>query len=122
MMKHLYLAAAALLALSGPLHAQGMSMPGHSMAPASPDASGSSAGYMDAMHGMNEGMAIKPTGDADRDFAAMMLAHHQGAVAMAKVELRYGKDAKLRRMARTIIAAQEREITVLQAWLSAKAH
>jgi uncharacterized protein (DUF305 family) len=85
-----------------------------------PNPGSADSAYMDAMHGMNDAMAVKPTGDADRDFARMMLAHHQGAIAMAKVELQYGKDAKLRRLARAIIAAQEKEIAVMQAWLASK--
>ena len=35
-------------------------------------------------------MAIKPTGDVDRDFVAMMVPHHQGAIDMAQAVLRYG--------------------------------
>ncbi|GAA3997016.1 hypothetical protein GCM10022211_02820 [Sphingomonas humi] len=57
------------------------------------------------------------TGDQDRDFARMMIAHHQGAIDMARIELGRGKDPGLRRMAREIITAQEREITELNAYL-----
>lgn len=56
------------------------------------------------------------TGDPDRDFVAMMLPHHQGAVDMAKVELRYGHDPVLRRLARNIVAAQDREIELMRHW------
>ena len=55
---------------------------------------------MQAMERMDSGMmAAKPTGDPDRDFAAMMIPHHQGAIDMAKVELIYGRDPVLRRLA-----------------------
>ena len=63
--------------------------------------------FMDSMRSMNKGMNAPMTGDADKNFVAMMRPHHQGAIAMAKVELRYGKDRKLRRLARAIVTAQE---------------
>ena len=65
---------------------------------------------MEAMHGM------QMTGNPDKDFAAMMIPHHQGAIDMAKVELQYGKDPILRAMAEAIIKAQEQELTELKGW------
>jgi uncharacterized protein (DUF305 family) len=56
------------------------------------------------------------TGDADKDFVAMMIPHHQGAVDMARAELRYGKDAQIRKLARGIVAAQIREIAQMKEW------
>jgi uncharacterized protein (DUF305 family) len=58
-------------------------------------------------------MAAKPTGDPDRDFAAMMIPHHQGAIDMAKVELIYGRDPVLRRLAQGIIVEQQQEIELM---------
>jgi hypothetical protein len=52
-----------------------------------------------AMTKMMNDMAAKPTGDIDRDFVAMMSPHHQGAIDMAVIELRYGKNEQLRRIA-----------------------
>ena len=57
-----------------------------------------------AMNEMMADMTIKPTGDLDRDFVAMMVPHHQGAVDMANAELQYGHDEQLRRLAREIVA------------------
>jgi uncharacterized protein (DUF305 family) len=54
------------------------------------------------------------TGDADHDFASAMIPHHQGAIDMARVELLYGKDPVLRRMAQEIIVTQQQEIDVMQ--------
>jgi len=72
--------------------------------------------FMESMQTMMKDMNVKPTGDADKDFVDMMLPHHQGAVAMAKVELRYGKDPMLRELATSIVAAQEKEIGMMKAW------
>jgi uncharacterized protein (DUF305 family) len=69
---------------------------------------------MQAMDRMNTGMAAaRPTGDPDRDFAAMMIPHHQGAIDMAKVELIYGRDPVLRRLAQGIIVEQQQEIELM---------
>ena len=67
-----------------------------------------------AMDRMHTDMAIAPSGDPDRDFAAMMIPHHQGAVDMAKVELQFGKNPVLRRLAQGIIVEQLQEIEVMQ--------
>ena len=69
---------------------------------------------MKAMQGM------QMTGDTDRDFAAMMIDHHQGAIDMAKAELEHGKDPEMRKMAEEIIAAQEKEIAMFNASLPAR--
>ena len=72
------------------------------------------------MDSMNHAMAAAPvTGDPDRDFVAMMMPHHQGAIDMARTELRYGRDPALRRLARGIVAAQVREIAAMRRWQSA---
>lgn len=68
-----------------------------------------------AMARMHEGMAAaKPTGNPDRDFATMMIPHHQGAIDMAEIQLRFGKDERLRRLAQGIIVEQRQEIAVMQ--------
>ncbi len=74
---------------------------------------------MAAHHKMMQAMeGMQPSGDPDKDFAAMMIPHHQGAIEMAKIELQYGTDPQLKAMAEKIIAAQEKEIAELQDWLS----
>ena len=67
-----------------------------------------------AMHKMMADMIIKPTGDIDRDFVEMMVPHHQGAVDMAKAELKYGHNEQLRRLAQQIVATQQHEIEVMR--------
>ena len=65
-------------------------------------------------------MTVKPTGDVDRDFVAMMVPHHQGAVDMAQAELRYGHNEQLRRLAQEIVVTQQQEISVMRLALGDK--
>jgi uncharacterized protein (DUF305 family) len=75
---------------------------------------------MDADHKMMMDMDGAPmTGDADKDFVAMMIPHHAGAIDMAKVELQYGKDPELRKLADAIVKAQQKEIGEMKAWQAA---
>jgi DUF305 family protein family protein len=67
-----------------------------------------------AMTRMMNDMTVKPTGDIDRDFVAMMSPHHQGAIDMAKAQLRYGKNEQLRRIAQEIIVDQLQEIAAMK--------
>ena len=67
----------------------------------------------DAVARMHAAMNVPFTGDADRDFARMMIPHHQGAIDMALVELRYGRDKRLKRLAQEIIVSQQQEIGVM---------
>ena len=67
-----------------------------------------------AMTRMLVGMEIKPSGDVDEDFAAMMIPHHQGAMDMAQAELRHGHNEQLRRIAQEIIVDQQQEIAAMR--------
>jgi hypothetical protein len=67
-----------------------------------------------AMTTMMDGMSVKPTGDVDADFTAMMIPHHQGAIDMAQAELRYGHNEQLRRIAQEIIVEQQQEIAAMR--------
>lgn len=69
---------------------------------------------------MHMDMGIKYSGDTDVDFVKSMIPHHQGAIDMAKIQLQFGKDPENRKLAEQIIAAQEKEIAEMRAWLKAK--
>src|SRR3954464_11623758 len=67
-----------------------------------------------AMAKMMAAMAVTPSGDVDKDFVAMMVPHHQGAIEMAQAELKYGHNEQLRRLAQEIVVTQQQEITVMR--------
>jgi Domain of unknown function (DUF305) len=71
-----------------------------------------------AMDKMVAAMDVKPTGDIDADFNAMMGPHHQGAIDMAVTYLRYGTNEQLRRLAQEIIIDQQQEIVAMHLALS----
>jgi uncharacterized protein (DUF305 family) len=98
--------------LAAPAFAQQGAPAQHHMAGMSMSAAGSPAdkAMTAGMGRMRRDMAsVRITGDPDHDFVAMMLPHHSGAIDMAKVELRYGTDPEMRRLAQSIIDGQSKE-------------
>jgi uncharacterized protein (DUF305 family) len=67
-----------------------------------------------AMKKMMNEMAVRPTGDVDVDFVAMMVPHHQGAIDMAVAVLRYGRNPQIRRLAQETIVTQQQEIAAMR--------
>jgi uncharacterized protein (DUF305 family) len=92
-----------------------------------PDAPAAKAAYETVNAKMMDGMGVHTgdghshesilTGNTDRDFVTMMIPHHQGAIEMAEVQLKYGKDPEIRALSEKIIAAQKAEIAEMTAWL-----
>jgi uncharacterized protein (DUF305 family) len=91
---------------------------GHGAPAAAAQEPASTREYRAASERMHRDMAIRYTGDADRDFAAAMIPHHQGAIDMARVVLRHGSDPGIRALAENIIRVQEAEIAELRAFLA----
>ena len=100
-------------------------VPGDASPPPAPHAPGHArasdfdAAMRDAMDAMMRAMqAASPTGDADRDFLAMMIPHHQGAIDMARAVLIHGRDPMVRQLATEIIASQQAEIDSMKTRLA----
>ncbi len=86
--------------------------------PAAQPAGGSAAReYVVAMAKMHRDMG-KASADSDESFMRMMIAHHQGAIDMAEIELKHGKDPEARRLAERVIRAQTAEIREIEAWIA----
>jgi uncharacterized protein (DUF305 family) len=83
-----------------------------------PPPSPATKAYKAAALQMHKDMAVRYSGNADKDFAATMAAHHKGALEMAKVELKYGTDPEMRKLAEKIVAGDEKEIEFMRAWLA----
>ena len=83
---------------------------------ADPMASASTQAFQKGGEKMMKEMDQPYTGDADKDFVAHMIPHHAGAVDMAQVQLKYGKDPELLKMARDIIKSQEKEMVFMKKW------
>jgi uncharacterized protein (DUF305 family) len=66
-----------------------------------------------AMSKMGRSMLTTPTDDIDRDFVNVMVPHHQGAIDMARAEIKYGRNDALRQLAKRMVSEQEEEISSL---------
>ena len=129
--KHTKTGSIALVALTAALlcplaYAQSPAKPGSDAVQGGKSGAPTMSGGMDMkamMRNNNDKMSsMQMMGNTDMDFAMMMRVHHQGAIEMAEAELRDGKDAQMRKMAKDIIAAQKKEIAQLDKFLAKSGH
>ncbi|MBX9683192.1 MAG: DUF305 domain-containing protein [Hyphomicrobium sp.] len=90
----------------------------HDMKAMGADASEAAKAFADVNMKMHKDMTMEFTGNPDVDFARGMIPHHQGAIDMAKVVLKYGKDPEMKKLAEEIIKAQDTEIAFMKGWLA----
>ncbi|MEO5647319.1 MAG: DUF305 domain-containing protein [Chitinophagaceae bacterium] len=75
----------------------------------------------DAMREMMSKMkGMTMSGNLDKDFATMMISHHEGAIKMSEDEISHGKNFELKKMAQKMMEDQKKEIGDLQAFLKGK--
>ena len=100
----------AVMESMGNMEAMQQSMGGHM--------SDATKGYMRAIVEMHPPMVQGAMAqDPDVAFNCSMIAHHKGAIAMAKIQLQYGKDDEAKKMAQKTIDEQSKEVDEMTKWV-----
>lgn len=81
-----------------------------------PNSSEAASALRAASAAMAQRLAVPPSGDPDRDFAAGLIAAHQNAIDLARIELQYGQDPTLRAAAEATIRAGTASMAELLRW------
>jgi uncharacterized protein (DUF305 family) len=85
---------------------------------ADPEPTGEQVLHEVMQKGAEEFQSMPMTGDLDHDFVWAVKKHHQSAIAMARVLLKYGKDPRARQLAKKIIDSERREVGDLDRWMA----
>lgn len=93
---------------------QAMEPPGGPTRAPEPD---STVAYRAVLAHSHIGLEIPFTGNADQDFVGNMVPHQEAAIDLAEVELKYGRNPEIRRIARRIVRENRRENNAMNAWL-----
>ena len=85
---------------------------------AGPSRAGSpSAAMLEDMREMDRATGrMRMTGNQDRDFIEMMIPHHEAAIAMARTEMRSGRDARVKKVAKGIFDGQSKDVREMKGW------
>jgi Cu/Ag efflux protein CusF len=59
---------------------------------------------------------MRLSGDPDKDFAALLIAHHEDLIFLAKTQLEHGGDVQLRQLAQKIADEQQKQISEVKEW------
>jgi uncharacterized protein (DUF305 family) len=105
-LKSIAVAACAVAVLAGPAMAQSASE-----TPANKE-------YMAGMDKMHTKMMQATDADPTKSFAKKMIAHHEGAIDMSQIVLKYTKDEEIKKMANKMISEQQMEVKELKEWLA----
>ena len=83
--------------------------------PESEEAALAALGLSPAEAGMEHDAGdLESVEDVDQAFAAMMIAHHEGAIRMAELAREKGQHDEVKELAEAIISAQQREVRVMR--------